>query len=125
MQEDTLYRDFLCGIAEFNEQRFYQCHETLEAVWKKQVDPERQFTQGLIQIAVAYYHQLRGNRPGARKLFTRGLARLSRFKDDYLDFDVKKLRVAVADNLRILEETSDSEPIACTPARLEILRQAG
>ena len=70
---------FQLGIELFNKREFFDCHEVLEEVWKHQPEPERQLTQGIIQIAVAYYHALRGNSAGAIKLFARGITRVEPF----------------------------------------------
>lgn len=74
--EDSL---FVKGVELFNEREFFDCHEVLEDYWKHQSAPEKQLTQGLIQIAVAYYHVLRGNRVGALKLLERGIPRVEQF----------------------------------------------
>ena len=71
------------GIELFNKKEFFDCHEILEELWKNQTEPEKQLTQGLIQIAVAYYHALRGNRLGADKLLKRGLARVRPFLPEF------------------------------------------
>lgn len=77
-----LEQRLLAGIELFNCRQFFECHEVLEDLWNEQGEPERQLTQGLIQIAVAYHHCLRGNRTGALKLFGRGIARLKPFVTD-------------------------------------------
>jgi len=87
------------GIDEFNRQQFFECHETLEALWQKQPEPERQFTQGIIQIAVGFYHLLRGNREGAIKLFSRGLSRIRNFEPWHRGVNVTALAEAVEKNL--------------------------
>lgn len=101
----------LKGIDEFNRQEFFECHETLEDLWRDQKEPERQFTQGVIQIAVGYYHLLRSNRAGARKLFTRGLARITEFKPVYLTVNIEEFASAVSATLALLSTTPDSAPI--------------
>ena len=73
---------FLRGIEQFNEQEFFECHEVLEELWNRQLEPEKQLTQGILQIAVGYYHYLRGNYEGTRRLFRRGLPRVTPFRDD-------------------------------------------
>lgn len=90
------------GVELYNRREFFLCHEILEEVWKKQSGPEKELSQGLIQIAVAYYHALRGNRPGAVKLLGKGLVRLraslhcaeglslARFADD-VETDLRSL----------------------------------
>ncbi|MBP9094657.1 DUF309 domain-containing protein [bacterium] len=66
------------GIAEFNRQEFYECHETLEEYWLSlAIDvPHKELIQGIIQIAVAFYHLRRNNVKGALKLLLRGNRRL-------------------------------------------------
>lgn len=67
---------FFEGIELFNNEEFYDCHEVLEDVWNEQLDPEKQLTQGIIQVAVALYHVRRDNYVGAEKLLIRGQARI-------------------------------------------------
>ncbi|MBS2008226.1 MAG: DUF309 domain-containing protein [Cyanobacteria bacterium SZAS TMP-1] len=92
------FERFELGIAEFNEGKFFDCHETLERCWQEQglveepikssekrlnfgtnQDPHRQWVQGLIQISVAYYHLERGNVKGGLKLLHRGYDRIKKF----------------------------------------------
>ncbi|HEY9789665.1 MAG TPA: DUF309 domain-containing protein [Candidatus Obscuribacterales bacterium] len=82
---------FRRGIDLFNKGEFFECHEVLEELWKNQPEPERQFTQGLIQVAVALHHLRAGNRTGARKLLTRGIARLRKFPADHGCIDTARL----------------------------------
>ena len=99
------------AIAQFNQQEFYQCHDTLEALWMEAGDPQRRFYQGLLQIAVAYYHWGNGNRRGCAMLLGEGLRKLQSFTDaDSLgldggaDFtvDVQPLLTTVAEHLTAL-----------------------
>jgi predicted metal-dependent hydrolase len=83
--------DFYRGIDLFNEHDFFECHEVLEDVWRQQVDPERQLTQGIIQVAVALYHAGRNNFTGAEKLLNRGLARIAHSQELGVDIDVTDL----------------------------------
>jgi predicted metal-dependent hydrolase len=89
LPEDWFER-FEHGLAEFNEGKFYDCHETLEQCWQEQgrleqalpnaiQDPHRQWVQGFIQIAVAFHHLERDNVKGALKLLGRGFARIKKF----------------------------------------------
>lgn len=83
---------FYRGIELFNGEEYFECHEVLEDVWREQVDPERQLTQGIIQIAVALYHARRDNFAGAEKLLMRGLARVrASFDLNSVDIDVHDL----------------------------------
>ena len=95
--------EFLKGVEEFNQRQFFRCHETLEKLWQEQQPPEKDFTQGIIQIAVGYHHLSRNNWLGARKLFRRGLERILPFKPVHLGLNVTQLSDQVAGTLVQLE----------------------
>ena len=75
MDDDTL---FSRGREEFNQGLFFDCHESLEALCRRQTDPEKSFTQALIQIAVAHHHLGRNNVKGARTLYDKALSRIDK-----------------------------------------------
>jgi predicted metal-dependent hydrolase len=94
---------FTRGVHLFNEQEYFECHEVLEGLWNRQVDPDKQFTQGLIQIAVGLYHLGRQNPVGAEKLLKRGLARVEPFAPVYAELDIKTFVWQVAEVLNDLQ----------------------
>lgn len=53
------------GVAEFNARQFFECHETLEELWRAEEHPVRYLYQGLLHVGVGYYHLQRGNHHGA------------------------------------------------------------
>ncbi|GAB4213271.1 MAG: DUF309 domain-containing protein [Synechococcales cyanobacterium] len=79
----------ITAIEQFNQRDFYACHDTLEALWSEAQDPERRFLQGLLQVAVAYYHWGNGNRRGCAILLGEGLRKLvTSLENDWpLDLD--------------------------------------
>jgi predicted metal-dependent hydrolase len=83
------------GVAEFNRGHFYECHDTLEDLWAGVRGPSRDFFQGLIQVAVGFYHLGNGNGLGAARLFARALQRLEGYPDRYGGVDVDALRFCV------------------------------
>lgn len=100
------------GIELFNKQEFFDCHEILEEVWNKQAEPERQLTQGIIQIAVAYYHALRGNTPGAIKLLRRGIPRVKPFLPESAALQLSHFLNLVEQDLASLENwTANSQSL--------------
>jgi predicted metal-dependent hydrolase len=65
--------EFAKAIAEFNSWRFYDCHETLEDIWRelgaKSGESElANFYQGIIKLAAGYHHLLRNNYEGTLKV---------------------------------------------------------
>ncbi len=71
----------LKGIEEFNEGRYWECHETLEALWQAEPRRVRNLYQGILQVGVGFHHLQKGNYSGALKVLGRGLARLQGFPE--------------------------------------------
>jgi uncharacterized protein len=85
---DELPPEFWQGVDQFNQQQFYACHDTLEALWIEASEPEKQFYQGILQIAVALYHLGNLNWNGAVILLGEGLYRLRHYSPDYGGIDL-------------------------------------
>jgi predicted metal-dependent hydrolase len=94
--DDEERRALAQGIAEFNAGLFFECHDTLEDLWGGIRGPARDFFQGLIQVAVAYYHLGNGNAAGAESMMRRAGARLGRYPPRYCGFDVEAQRAELA-----------------------------
>ncbi|MBE9079729.1 DUF309 domain-containing protein [Romeria aff. gracilis LEGE 07310] len=71
------------GIEQFNQGDYYACHDTLEAIWMDAETFEKPFYQGILQIAVGFYHLSRENRNGAAILLGEGSSRLRRFEPEH------------------------------------------
>lgn len=79
------------GLIEFNEGRYFEQHETLEALWVAETEPVRYLYQGILQIGVGLYHRSRGNHRGALALLTRGMRALEPFRPVCRGVDVEGL----------------------------------
>ena len=79
------------GIGLFNRGEFFACHEVLEAEWLEASGDQKTFLQGLIQIAVAFYHLRRGNFVGASRLLRAGGGKLAGGTSPMLSIDVRSL----------------------------------
>jgi len=88
---DCLPPEFWRGVEQFNQQAFYECHDTLEALWMEAVEPEKRFYQGVLQIAVACYHLENHNYRGAVMLLGEGTRRLIDYTPADYGVDVIKL----------------------------------
>ncbi len=66
---------------QFNSKQFWECHETLEAVWLTAPEPDKTFLQGLIQVAAGCHHVKNKNIKGAQALLKRGLEKLCSVKE--------------------------------------------
>ena len=88
---DTLPQELRHGVEQFNRAYFFEAHETLEDLWRGTSGPLRLFYQGLIQLAVALYHLLNGNRRGALNLLGKGLDKLAAYQPACQGIDVEAL----------------------------------
>ena len=53
--------ELLRGIEQFNQREYFECHETLEALWNSERETIRVLAKGILQVGVGCYHLLRGN----------------------------------------------------------------
>ena len=100
----SLPAEFWQGIEQFNQQEFYACHDTLEALWIEASEPERTFYQGILQIAVAIYHLGNDNWRGAVILLGEGISRLSRYLPDYAGLNINELLTESQELLKQLQQ---------------------
>jgi predicted metal-dependent hydrolase len=83
----------LRGLELFNQGEYFEAHEELELAWRAEREPVRELYRGILQIAVAYYHILRGNYPGAVKMFRRSRTWLRPFPGRCRGIDLAAFRV--------------------------------
>ena len=102
--------ELLRGIEQFNQREYFECHETLEALWNSEPGTIRVLAKGVLQVGVGCYHLLRGNYRGALLKLASGA--------DYLEpFAPRCQRVEVA---RLISDARRlrAEVVALGPARL-------
>ena len=85
-------RDALAkAIREFNSWRFYDCHETLEDVWRAERSELKDFYQGIIKVAAGFHHLLRDNHKGTVNLLGPALTLLEPYRPSCLGVNVQRL----------------------------------
>lgn len=99
------------GIEHFNDGRFFQAHEAWEEAWHIAPEDERDFWQGITQVAVGLTHRLRGNARGAVTLLRRGVRRLERYGATYRGIPAGALASFAADAADRIERDGAGVPI--------------
>lgn len=97
----------LVGLRAFNAGEFFEAHEALETAWRSEPGPVRELYRGILQVAVGYYHLLRGNQRGALKMFRRCAAVLALFPCTCRGVDLAGLR---RDFLRVEDALQRLDP---------------
>src|ERR1700692_3802665 len=93
---------------------FFEAHEELELAWRAAEAEERDFYQGLVHVAVAWYQAGRGNTVGATRQPQKGLRRLERYEPEHRGIDVAGLR----QQLRAAQEVVLGGSLDLPPPRL-------
>jgi hypothetical protein len=70
---------------------YFEAHEELETAWRAAEPAERDFLQGLVHVAVAWYQAGRGNRVGCERQLEKALRRLGPYAPAHRDLDVAAL----------------------------------
>jgi len=86
-QEDELFQK---GIDAFNDRCFYDAHEYWEELWLDFKLEDTKFIQGLIQLAVGYFHLFNNNLNGARSMIRKCLGKFEGF-ERVRGINIKKL----------------------------------
>ncbi len=74
---------FAHGVELFNRQAFFECHEVLEELWLPSRGPRRLFLQGVIHLAVGFYHHQQANPAGAERQLRKGLKKLAGYLPEF------------------------------------------
>ena len=83
--------EFYKALDEFNDGYYFESHETLEDLWMVTPWPERQFFQGIIQLAAAYVHFARREYPGILKLLDAAAEKIAPFRSSCFGVDTESL----------------------------------
>jgi uncharacterized protein len=87
---------------------FFAAHEELEDAWRAAEPAERDFLQGLVHVAVAWYQAGRGNRVGCERQLEKAQRRLGPYAPQHLGVDVAGL----LDQLRAAAERVEAGSLA-------------
>lgn len=103
---------FAEGIRQFNAWMFYDCHETLEDIWRETGEKGddstlANFYQGIIKAAAGYHHLLRDNYRGAVNLLSDTFRLLEPYVPYTLGVDVDGLLKGIQSSLERIHELGE------------------
>jgi len=76
------------GLALLRAGEWFAAHEELEDAWRAAPAGERDFLQGLVHVAVAWYQAERGNRVGCERQLAKALRRLAPYAPAHRGVDL-------------------------------------
>ena len=86
---------FKRGLEEIRVGRYFEAHEELEQAWRVAPAGERDFFQGLVHVAVAWYQAGRGRPVATGRQLDKATRRLGPFAPAHRGVDVAALLVQV------------------------------
>ena len=95
---------------------YFAAHEQLEDAWRAAEPAERDFYQGLVHVAVAWYQAGRGNRVGCERQLEKALRRLGPYAPEHRGVDVASLLAQVTAAQRTMDSGSLELPVLELPA---------
>ncbi len=110
MGEDQLQE----GLALIRAGRFFEAHEELELAWRAAEPGERDFYQGLVHVAVAWYQAGRGRRVATARQIEKAMRRLSSYAPSHHGVDV----AAVLEQLERAQATVARGSLVLEPPRV-------
>ena len=82
---------FKTGLDHIRAGRFFEAHEELEIVWRAAPAKERDFYQGLVHVAVAWYQAGRGRPVATASQLEKAARRLEPFTPLHRGVDVRSV----------------------------------
>jgi uncharacterized protein len=99
------------GLEEIRARRYFEAHEELEDAWRAAPPEERDFFQGLVHVAVAWYQAGRGRPVATRRQLEKATRRLAPFAPAYRGVDVAGVLAQVeAAQARVAAGSLDLDP---------------
>jgi len=88
------------GISYFNNERFWECHEVLEGVWKNCSGDEKILVQGLILVAAALVHYQKDEDKICLSVLGRAMDKLTNASGKYHQIDIDDIKNKVTQILK-------------------------
>jgi hypothetical protein len=84
----------------FNSERYWECHEVLEGLWRQKKGEEKRLLQGMILVCAAFVHHQKGEEDVALGVMRRAADQLEYSSESYGGFDVLGMKRNVQDLLK-------------------------
>jgi hypothetical protein len=102
---------FKAGLDAIRAGRYFEAHEELELAWRGAPAEERDFLQGLVHVAVAWYQAGRGRPVATASQLEKAARRLGPFAPEHRGVDVAAVLAQVeAARTRVADGSLDLDP---------------
>jgi predicted metal-dependent hydrolase len=102
------------GLQLIRDGEYFEAHEELEDAWRAAEPAERDFLQGLVHVAVAWYQAGRGNQVGCERQLEKAQRRLTPYAPEHGGVDL----AALLPQLEAASELAAAGSLELPPPRL-------
>ncbi|MDQ2967149.1 MAG: DUF309 domain-containing protein [Actinomycetota bacterium] len=95
--EDGLESAYQAGVELIRTGEYFAAHEELEDAWRAASAEERDFFQGLVHVAVAWYQAGRGRKIGTERQLAKAIRRLTPYSPSHRGLDLAALLTQLQD----------------------------
>ena len=95
----------ISAVNKFNNKEYFECHEILEDIWFDERGEARDFYQGLLHAATAFYHLTKKNNyKGTVLQLEKSLVKLEKFNEPFMGIDTPILKKKLINILKRLKK---------------------
>jgi len=114
---------FLKGIELIRGGEYFAAHEELELAWRASPQPERDFFQGLVHVAVAWYQAGRGRQIGTERQLEKAIRRLTPYAPAHRGLDLDALLSQLGRALQVAQADRVQHPVRIDLDAVELVEE--
>jgi hypothetical protein len=102
---------------------YFAAHEELELAWRAAPQEERDFFQGLVHVAVAWYQAGRGRRVGTERQLEKAIRRLKPYAPVHRGLDLDALLTQLRRALEVAQSDRVEEAVRIDLDAVELVEE--
>jgi predicted metal-dependent hydrolase len=114
---------FEAGVELIRRGEYFAAHEELENAWRAAPQAERDFFQGLVHVAVAWYQAGRGRRIGTERQLAKAIKRLTAYAPAHRGLDLEALLVQLRNALEVAQAERLERPVRIDLNAVELVEE--
>jgi hypothetical protein len=123
LNDPTLEAKYEAGIELIRAREYFAAHEELELAWRAAPQPERDFFQGLVHVAVAWYQAGRGRQIGTERQLEKAIRRLTPYAPAHRGLDLEALLAQLRRALEVAQAERVEHPVRIDLDAVELVEE--
>jgi hypothetical protein len=123
LNDPILEAKYETGIELIRAREYFAAHEELELAWRAAPQPERDFFQGLVHVAVAWYQAGRGRQIGTERQLEKAIRRLTPYAPAHRGLDLEALLAQLRRALEVAQAERLEHPVRIDLDAVELVEE--